>query len=260
MIPIRDRRPSYRFSWVTVSLIALNVIVFLFTLSLSTQPDRTLNLTKWKDYGVLPYDQNIRATRVSISARRYFYFKFGAVPGEVANFTDFPPTVPFPIFFTLITSTFLHGGIFHLAGNMLFLWIFGDNVEDAMGPIRFLLFYFLAGIAGAALQIVANSSSGTPMVGASGAIAGVMAAYLLLYPNSRIVTLVPIFFFITFIEIPAFIMVGLWFLFELIRAVGQPVGQVARLAHVGGFIAGILMTPYFKKKFIKIRLWDYWFK
>ena len=206
----------------------------------------------------MPYDQNIRASRGSISSRRYFYFKYGAVPGEIANFTDFPPYVPFPVFFTLITSMFLHGGFFHLAGNMLFLWIFGDNVEDAMGPIRFLLFYFLAGIAGALLQILVNINGGTPMVGASGAIAGVMAAYLLLYPRSRIVTLVPIFFFITFIEIPAFIMVGLWFLFELFRAVGQPVGQVARLAHVGGFISGALMTPYFKKKFIKIRFWDQW--
>lgn len=264
MIPIRDRRPSYRFSWVTVGLISLNVIVFLFTLSLSTQPDRTLDLTKWKEYGVLPYDserfERPGVKRVQISPKRNFYFKYGAVPGEIANLTDFPPTVSFPILLTLITSTFLHGGIFHLAGNMLFLWIFGDNVEDAMGPVRFLLFYFLAGVAGGLLQIVANSGSGTPMVGASGAIAGVMAAYLLLYPNSRIVTLVPIFFFITFIEIPAFIMVGLWFLFELLRAVGQPVGQVARLAHVGGFIAGILMTPYFKKDFIKIRLWDYLFK
>ncbi|MBS3736407.1 rhomboid family intramembrane serine protease [Candidatus Bipolaricaulota bacterium] len=260
MIPIRDRRPSYRFSWVTVSLIALNVIVFILTLSLNTQPNRTLNLTEWKSHGVLPYNQDIRATVVNVPAKTYFYFKFGAVPGEVASLTDLPPTVPFPILFTLITSTFLHGSFFHLLGNMLFLWIFGDNVEDAMGPIRFLLFYFLAGIAGAMLQIVANSGSGTPMVGASGAIAGVMAAYLLLYPNSRIVTLVPIFFFITFIEIPAFIMVGLWFLFELLRAVGQPAGQVARLAHVGGFIAGVLMTPYFKKEFIKIRLWDYLFK
>lgn len=264
MIPIRDRRPSYRFSWVTVSLIAVNVLVFLFGLTLSSQPTLIVDIRAWKDHGVLPLDyqklEQPGVTEIRISPKRNFIFKYGAVPGEIASLTDFPPTVPFPILFTLVTSTFLHGGFFHLLGNMLFLWIFGDNVEDAMGPVRFFLFYFLAGIAGAMLQIVANSGSGTPMVGASGAIAGVMAAYLLLYPNSRIVTLVPIFFFVTFIEIPAFIMVGLWFLFELIRAVGQPMGQVARLAHVGGFIAGALMTPYFKKKFIKVRFWDYWFK
>ena len=262
MIPIRDKRPSYRFSWVTLTLIAINVLVFIFQLGLGTRPTRTMDITPWKDKGVLPLDDQRLSgefvTKVNISPKRYFIFKYGAVPGEIASFTDFPPKVPFPILFTLVTSTFLHGGFFHLIGNMLFLWIFGDNVEDAMGPIRFALFYFIAGIAGASLQIVATSGSGTPMVGASGAIAGVMAAYLLLYPNSRIVTIVPIFFFFTFIEIPAFIMVGLWFLFELVRAFGETAGQVARLAHVGGFIAGALLTPYFKKSFIRVRLWDYW--
>ncbi len=261
MIPIRDTRPSYRFSWITVTLIALNILVFLFQLSLSTQPTLTLNIEPWMERGVVPLDSarigESGATRVRISPKRNYFFKYGAVPGEIASFTDFPPLVPFPILLTLITSMFIHGGFFHLIGNMLFLWIFGDNVEDAMGPVRFALFYFLAGIAGASLQIVANSGSGTPMIGASGAIAGVMAAYLLLYPNSRIVTLVPIFFFFTFVQIPAVIMVGLWFLFELIRAVGEPAGQVARLAHVGGFIAGVLLTPYFKSDYIRIKLWDY---
>ncbi len=262
MIPIRDRRPSYRFSWVTVSLIALNVLVFLFELSLSTQPAITMDITAWKEHGIVPLDyarlKDPGVTQVRISPKRHFFFKYGAVPGEIASFTDFPPLVPFPILLTLITSTFLHGGFFHLAGNMLFLWIFGDNVEDAMGPLRFISFYFLSGVAGAALQIVASSGSGTPMIGASGAIAGVMAAYLLLYPDSRIVTLVPIFFFITFIEIPAFIMVGFWFLFELIRAAAEPAGQVARLAHVGGFLAGALLTPYLKRDFVRIKLWDRW--
>ncbi|MFP4135864.1 MAG: rhomboid family intramembrane serine protease [Candidatus Acetothermia bacterium] len=262
MIPIRDTRPSYRFSWITVTLIALNVLVFLFQLSLSNEPTETLDITKWKQNDVVPLDYDRLSqpgvNQVSISPKRKFIFKYGAVPAEIASFTDFPPYVPFPVLLTLVTSTFLHGGLFHLLGNMLFLWIFGDNVEDAMGPLRFLGFYFLAGVAGASLQIVATSGSGTPMIGASGAIAGVMAAYLLLYPNSRIVTIVPIFFFFTFIQIPAFIMVGFWFLFELIRAAGESAGQVARLAHVGGFIAGLILTPYFKRRFIKIRLWDYW--
>jgi len=262
LIPIRDTRPSYRFSWVTVTLISLNVIVFLFQLSLSTQPTMTLNITEWKQNGVVPFDSpqlsdpGVRGVR--ISPKRNFIFRFGAVPGEISSLKDFPPYVPFPVLFTLVTSTFLHGGFFHLIGNMLFLWIFGDNVEDAMGPVRFIVFYFVAGIAGAMLQIVATSGSGTPMIGASGAIAGVMAAYLLLYPNSRIVTLVPIFFFFTFIQIPAFIMVGFWFLFELIRAAGDTAGQVARLAHVGGFIAGLILTPYLKKSFVRIKLWNYW--
>ncbi len=262
MIPIRDTRPSYRFSWVTITLISLNVLVFLFQLSLSNQPTRTLDITEWKRNDVIPLDYDRLAepgvTQVKISPKRRFIFKYGAVPGELASFTDFPPYVPFPILLTLVTSSFLHGGFFHLVGNMLFLWIFGDNVEDAMGPLRFTVFYFLAGVAGASLQIIATSGSGTPMIGASGAIAGVMAAYLLLYPNSRIVTLVPIFFFFTFIQIPAFIMVGFWFLFELIRAAGETAGQVARLAHVGGFIAGLMLTPYLKKRFIRMKFWDYW--
>ncbi|MFP3953256.1 MAG: rhomboid family intramembrane serine protease [Candidatus Acetothermia bacterium] len=261
MIPIRDRQPSYRFSAVTVTLIAICAVVFLFQLTLSPEPDRVLDLTKWKEYGVLPLDYPKLAesgvSGVRISPKRNFFLQYGAVPGEIANMADFPPLVPFPVFFTLITSMFIHGGFFHLIGNMLFLWIFGDNVEDAMGHVRFALFYFLSGIAGGLLQIVANSGSGTPMVGASGAIAGVMAAYLILYPHSRIVTVLPIFFFFTFVEIPAALMVGLWFLFELVRAVGEPAGQVARLAHVGGFIAGAMMTPYLKSKYVRMRLFDY---
>jgi len=244
-----------------VTLIGICVVVFLFELSLSSQQNLVINLSKWKEYDVLPLDDarlgQARIQGYRISPKSNFFLKYGAVPGEISNFADFPPMVSFPVILTLITSTFVHGGFFHLAGNMLFLWIFGDNVEDAMGPFRFAAFYFLSGIAGGLLQIVASPGSGIPMVGASGAIAGVMAAYLLLYPNSRIVTLLPVFFFFTFIEIPAFIMVGLWFLFELVRAVGEPVGQVARLAHVGGFIAGGLMTPYFKSEVEKIRLFDY---
>ncbi|MFW6104291.1 MAG: rhomboid family intramembrane serine protease [Candidatus Bipolaricaulota bacterium] len=265
MIPIRDTRPSYRFSWVTVTLITLNVAIFLVSLGISTQSSKCLDLTQWARHDVTPSVQLIRerdgcasSSEVSVSGKSWFYLKYGAVPGEITSFTDFSPSVAFPVFFTLITSTFLHGGFFHLIGNMLFLWIFGDNVEDAMGHFRFIAFYFIAGIAGSILHIVFNPGSGTPMVGASGAIAGVMAAYLLLYPNSRIVTLVPIFFFFTFIQIPAFIMVGLWFLFELFMAFGDSVGSVARWAHVGGFLAGILLTPYFKSDFIRIKFWDLW--
>lgn len=239
--------------------------VFLISLGIFAQPPKCLDRAEWTQYGVKPsvplfqeYEICPSDEEVPVSSKRWFYLKYGAVPGEITSFTDFPPKVPFPVLFTLITSTFLHGGFFHLIGNMLFLWIFGDNVEDAMGHFRFIAFYFIAGIAGAGLQIAANSGSGTPMVGASGAIAGVMAAYLLLYPNSRIVTLVPIFFFFTFIQIPAFIMVGLWFLFELFMAFGDTMGSVARWAHVGGFLAGVLLTPYFKSDFIRVKFWDFW--
>jgi len=265
LIPIRDTRPSYRFSWVTITLITLNVAIFLFSLVISSQSPECLDLTKWAQHEITPsvrlirdYDGCYSSRELPISRKSWFYLKYGAVPGEITSFTDFSPLVAFPVFFTLITSTFLHGGFFHLIGNMLFLWIFGDNVEDAMGHLRFTVFYFLAGIAGSMLQIAFYPGNGTPMIGASGAIAGVMAAYLLLYPNSRIVTLVPIFFFFTFIQIPAFIMVGLWFLFELFMAFGDTVGSVARWAHVGGFLAGVLLTPYLKSDFVRIKFWDFW--
>ena len=148
---------------------------------------------------------------------------------------------------TLVTSMFLHGGFFHFAGNMLYLWIFGDNVEDRMGHGRFVAFYLLCGTAAALAQTIMSPDSVVPMVGASGAIAGVMGAYFVMYPHSRIVTLVPIFLFIQLIEIPAIFFLGIWFLMQFLSGVGsiataasrQPAGGVAFWAHVAGFVAGV---------------------
>ena len=148
---------------------------------------------------------------------------------------------------TLVTSMFLHGGFFHFAGNMLYLWIFGDNVEDRMGHGRFVAFYLLCGTAAALAQTIMSPDSVVPMVGASGAIAGVMGAYFVMYPHSRIVTLVPIFLFIQLIEIPAIFFLGIWFLMQFLSGVGsiataasrQPAGGVAFWAHVAGFAAGV---------------------
>jgi membrane associated rhomboid family serine protease len=155
---------------------------------------------------------------------------------------------------TIFTSMFLHGGFLHFAGNMLYLWIFGDNVEDRMGHGRYLFFYLLCGTAAALAQTITDPSSVIPMVGASGSIAGVMGAYFVLYPRSRILTLVPIFFFIQLIEVPAIFFLGIWFVMQFLsgvgsiaNATGEPAGGVAFWAHVAGFAAGISAVGVFKR-------------
>lgn len=266
MIPFRDSQPSYTFPWVTFALIGLNAIVFFFSLSLSNDPSgAVIDLHPWHNHNVVFMDQKrfTYAGSVSLSPKQKFVFEYGVVPGELTSLSDLPPELDppmlpsLPIYLTLITSTFLHGGLFHILGNMLFLWIFGDNIEEALGHIRFILFYFTCGAGAAVFQIVANPSSGIPMVGASGAIAGVMAAYFLLYPNSQVLTLIPVFFFFTFIEIPAFLLLGLWFIFQLISTPSSGGSGVAFLAHVGGFLTGAFLTPYFKKKQVPIKLFRY---
>jgi len=259
LIPIRDNKSSYLFPWVTVILIALNVAVFFFQLSLSDDPSLLVNVVPWREQGVTfgDYEGLSAYDRVRISPRRKFIFRFGLVPGELTSFSDLPPKIGLSVFFTLLSSMFLHGGLLHLGGNMLFLWIFGDNVEEAMGRFKFLLFYLLSGMGGALFQILTHLKSGVPMIGASGAIAGVMGAYFLLYPGSRILTIVPLFFFFTFVEIPALILLGLWFFFQLMRGLMGAGAEVAFLAHVGGFIVGALLTPYFKRRNISIELFRY---
>jgi membrane associated rhomboid family serine protease len=203
MIPLRDVIPSRTTPYVTVSLIAVNAMVFLFEFSLG-------------------------------SATNDFILSWGLIPAAFS-------------WVTVLTSMFLHGGFLHVGGNMLYLWIFGDNVEDRMGHGRFLVFYLLCGVVAALAQTILNPDSVIPMVGASGAIAGVMGAYFVLYPHSRIVTLVPIFFFIQLIEIPAIFFLGIWFLMQFLSGVGsiataatrEPVGGVAFWAHVAGFAAGL---------------------
>ena len=176
-----------------------------------------------------------------VSATEDFLRAFGLVPAEFS-------------LVTLFTSMFLHGGFLHFGGNMLFLWIFGDNVEDRTGHGRFLVFYLLCGIAAALAQVFMNPSSELPMVGASGAIAGVMGAYFVLYPRSKIVTLVPIFFFIQLVEIPAIFFLGVWFLLQFVSgvvsipAVGEAdAGGPAFWAHVAGFIAGLGGVVVFRR-------------
>lgn len=190
-----------------------------------------------------------------------FSYKFGFIPAELSSIEEFNTlrlgdqridiTSPVPTWATVFTAMFLHGGFLHLIGNMLFLWVFGDNLEDRMGHIKYLAFYLVCGVAAMAAQMAINPSSQVPNIGASGAIAGVLGGYLVLFPHSRINTLVFVFFFITFVRIPAVVLLGFWFVLQLFSGVGSinpgvDEGGVAYWAHVGGFAAGLLIVIFFR--------------
>jgi len=216
--PLKDENPTVNKPIVTVSLIVINVAVFLYSLM---QGDRGFHI---------------------------FLYKFGLIPYEVIHLAELTPEIGVPVLLNPFSSMFLHGGFMHLIGNMLFLWIFGNNVEDELGSTKFALFYIFAGLAAAVLFVVFSPNSEIPMVGASGAIAGVLGAYLVLYPKARIVTLVWIFFFIRIVKMPAKVMLGFWFFYQLFMSlsdIGGIGGGVAWLAHVGGFAFGYL---WFKRK------------
>jgi membrane associated rhomboid family serine protease len=207
MFPIRDHNPSGRTPFVTWALIALNVVVFLSCWT-SLQSDQAL-------------------TR--------FFLTWGLVPGRIMAGQGYE---------TLLTSMFLHGGWLHLFGNMWFLWLFGDNLEDEMGHLRYLGFYLLGGLAAAALQIASGPGSPLPMVGASGAIAGVMGGYLLLFPRARVDVLFIFVIFFRIFAIPAWIVLGVWFALQLFSGAVTPTdeGGVAYWAHAGGFLAGLVLA------------------
>lgn len=177
-------------------------------------------------------------------------YAWGATPYEITNYTDLPPEIGPPVFVTLLTSMFLHGGFLHIGANMLFLWVFGDNIEDAMGHLRFLVFYLLCGIAGGMTEILLDRSSTVPMVGASGAISGVMGAYLVLFPRGmvRVATLliiIPLIF-----RLPAILVIGFWFAIQAASGyaslgMDSVQGGTAFFAHIGGFIAGVVLVWFF---------------
>jgi len=208
-IPLRDDNPTTRFPPVTVGLIALNTAIFLVQ-------------------AAAPHGLELAALR------------FGAVPYAVTHFRSLPEAAAFPPLLTLLTSMFMHGSLLHLGGNMLYLWIFGNNVEDRLGPVRFSLFYLACGLAASLTHIAFQPASRVPMIGASGAIAGVLGAYWLLYPRARVRTFVFLIFFIDVVSIPAGIVLGLWFVLQILN-VGMG-GGVAWFAHIGGFLAGILFV------------------
>jgi membrane associated rhomboid family serine protease len=228
LIPISDpdlRRRRWPF--VNVALIAVSAIVFLYELSLGST-DRMLFFYQW---GLIPAEltDGVEST------------------GLITNAGIFDITSPWPAWGTLFSSMFIHGGFAHFIGNMLFLWVFGDNVESRLGHVQYLLFYLAAGVAASWTQIAVDTGSDIPTIGASGAIAGVLGAYLLFYPFSRVNTLV-IFFFISMVRVPAIVLLGVWFLLQLFSGVGslgptaQSSGGVAYWAHVGGFVAGVLLA------------------
>jgi membrane associated rhomboid family serine protease len=204
LFPIRDHNPRTRFPVATALLIAANALVFLFQVTANP------HLQRWL----------VQAA--------------GAIPYEIVNQVDIGPRDLLPVPGSLWTSMFLHGGWMHLIGNMWFLWLFGDNVEEALGPIRFLLFFFVVGTVGALSQCRALPASTAPMIGASGAVAGVLGGYVMLYPRARVETFVAIPFFWNFVDLPAWFFLGIWFVMQFFTGSG-----VAWMAHVGGFLAGI---------------------
>ena len=273
MIPIRDTLRSRRFPTVTVALIIVNLLVFLYQGYLgTTEPvlgDWTEERLAWEAEGhdappiYNPYYGTGRrlpgysVLRYAIPAGDVFITRYGLIPAELLGGIDLPPTIGIPLWLTLFTSIFMHGGILHLLGNMLYLWIFGDNVEDAMGPGRFLAFYLVCGLLATLAQIALGVGSSVPIVGASGAIAGVLAAYFMLYPRARVLTLVPIFFFLRLISIPAVFLLGFWFILQVINGAGSigSGGGVAWFAHIGGFIAGAILVFPFRRRGVPVTLW-----
>ncbi len=214
MIPIRDKNPTRTTPLITYALIAINVLVFIFQTMLGPSNDA-------------------------------FVYQFALIPSQITshlsigNMTD------------IFTSMFMHAGLAHIFGNMLYLWIFGDNVEDSMGKGKFIIFYLLGGTIASLVHIITNPSSMIPTVGASGAIAAVLGAYLVLYPQQRIVTLIPLGFYMRMTMLPASLVLGAWFLLQFFQGVlslgGPDVGGVAFWAHIGGFMSGVVLAKIFAK-------------
>jgi membrane associated rhomboid family serine protease len=217
MFPIGDDDQPGAFAIVTYGLIALNVLAFLLEMGQGSEASLQSFITAW-----------------------------GVVPREYAVRHDIAPSIPAPFWATLFTSMFLHGGWMHLGGNMLYLWIFGDNLERVMGPVRFLIFYLICGVAASAAHIAFNLQSSIPSVGASGAISGVLGGYLLLFPRNRVRVLTRV----GVTSVPAVMMLGLWIVIQFINGIGSmaqtpETAGVAYMAHIGGFAAGILLVKPF---------------
>ncbi len=231
MFPIRDDNPTLLRPVVTVGLIAANLAAWVLVQGMGSEPALSSSVCR-----------------------------LGLIPGELLQLAPPGTRVPLgratacvltdqPAWHTAVTSMFLHGGWFHLLGNIWFLWVFGNNIEDSMGHLRFLLFYLLTGLTAAATQMAVQPASAIPMVGASGAISGVMGAYIVLYPRVRVHMLVFLGFFITTIAIPAWLMLGYWFLLQIvggIPALARESGGVAFWAHAGGFVGGMLLVWAFR--------------
>jgi len=232
MIPIKDDNPSRIFPVVTILLIMANVAVFVFQWTLG-------------------------------KSAQAFIVRYGAIPWEISHFRELAHLDPalqtgWPSAATLFSSMFIHGGILHLVGNMLYLWIFGDNVEGLTGHVRFFFFYIVCGLAAALTHVALEPNSTIPMVGASGAISGVLGAYLVRFPGARVHVLIFLFWFIRVVRVPAVVVLGLWFVLQILNGLGslgiRGGGGVAWFAHIGGFVAGILLLFFFEKR-RRVRGW-----
>jgi membrane associated rhomboid family serine protease len=239
LIPLKDDIPTRRFPVLTVAIIAICCAAyFLFERGLwelgDTGDERVF------EYGAIPYEVTNPGKEC------------GEVEGQLAceRVAGTLPENQAPWWITIFSSMFLHGSLLHLGGNMLFLWIFGNNIEDSMGRVRFVVFYLLGGLAALALQIVSDPDSTIPTVGASGAIAAVLGGYALLYPRARVITVIFIIIIFTIVELPALLVLGFWFLLQLLPAFSEPIegGGVAYFAHIGGFLFGLLVIKLFANK------------
>ncbi|MDI6889366.1 MAG: rhomboid family intramembrane serine protease [Thermodesulfovibrionales bacterium] len=215
MIPYKDDNPTHIFPYVTIGIITLNILIFLFQVA-------------------------------SPSDMEKLAYAYGAIPNYILTFEAVQPIHPA---LTIFSAMFMHGGVFHLAGNMLYLWIFGNNIEDKLGHLRFIIFYIFCGIASAYAHAITEPHSFIPMIGASGAVSGVLGAYLLLFPRAGIYTLIFLGFFVQVVKIPAFIVIGFWAVIQFVNGLISTglvkEGGVAWFAHIGGFLIGLLT----------IRLW-----
>lgn len=220
MIPLRDSVRRKRYPLLVTFIIGLNAVIFL----------RQLAFNQWQ--------------------LEEFFYRFGAIPANYSMFL-FERNIIAQIIIPLFSAQFLHGSWMHIISNMWFLWVFGDNVEDKMGGVRFIIFYLLMGLVATIAHIVVNPTSSVPIIGASGALAGVLGAYFVLYPRSRVLALVPIFFFFTILEIRAVYFLAFWFVLQLFSGVlslGATGTAVAWWAHIGGFVAGAIFAKIFTKK------------
>jgi len=238
LLPIKDYNPTKRTAYITIIIICINVVVFLFQAVLSENPLEYHVATS----AMVPYEvTHLRNADIPVGSDRY---------GRLVYFRgrDINP------FFSILTSIFMHGSFLHLFGNMLFLWIFGNNIEDYLGRMRFIFFYLICGAGASLIHVLFNANSLVPVIGASGAVSGVMGAYLVLYSQAKIRTLVFLFFLITFLDIPAFVFLIVWFIFQFFYAGSQ--SGIAWLAHVGGFLLGVLLVKMMQRR-PRIRIQPY---
>jgi membrane associated rhomboid family serine protease len=263
MIPLKDNLPTDHFPVITAVIIAINVAVFLFLHGPSFSADQ-VETKPVVEYGAIPYkithpDKNCELQplqdQFGNTAERLVCegtpeYAEAQQTGTIEPIDEAPPIL------TLFTSMFMHGGWLHIIFNMLFLWIFGNNIEDSMGRARFVLFYLIGGLAAIVAQIAVSPDAQVPTVGASGAIAAVLGGYMLLYPRAQVLTIIFLFFFFTFVEIPAMIMLGIWLFLQFLPAIGQLAtpelagegGGVAYFAHIGGFVCGLALIHLFAKR------------